>query len=274
MSATVVTAFYPLSRSKHGVAKYMEWIENFCRIPCSLVVFTDAATAPAIQAARGEAPTHIIVKEFKHFKVTSPPMMRFWTRHHAKDPEARIHNPELYAVWAMKQECVNLAIAENPFGSTWFVWCDIGIQREPAKQPLYMNFPSKVGELCEPGRIAFLEVGNIPDSFYNSWRAAAKGPMHWPPPAVTLGGGCIAGDAAAWEEFADAYTRMLTKFDDRGWFAGKDQIVYFAMLIERVTTKPFQLFRPSSHAGLDPWMSLPPILGGDVPAVVDERFSA
>lgn len=117
MSATVVTAFYPLSRSKHGVTKYMTWIQNFCKNPCSLVVFTDAATAPTIQAARGELPTHVIVKEFHLFNVTSPRMMRFWTRQHAIDPEARIHNPELYAVWAMKQECVRLAIDANPFGS-------------------------------------------------------------------------------------------------------------------------------------------------------------
>ena len=272
MSATVVTAFYPLSRSKHGVTKYMEWIQIFCKIPCSLVVFTDAATAPAIQAARGDLPTHVIIKDFHLFNVTSPRMMRFWTRHHGVDPEARIHNPELYAVWAMKQECVRAAIAANPFSSEWFVWCDIGIQRIPDKQGLYMNFPNRVSALCEPGRIAFLEVGNIPPAFHDHWARKARGPMPWPAPSVSLGGGCIAGDAAAWEDFGCAYLKMLETFDERKWFAGKDQIVYLAMLIERATEKPFRLFRATAHAGLDHWMSFPVILGGDAPADLDTRF--
>jgi hypothetical protein len=273
MSATVVTAFYPLSRSKHGVGKYMAWIDNFCKIPCNLVVFTDSTTAPVIRERRGDLPIHIVVKEFNTYRITSPPMMRFWTRQHATDPEQRIHNPELYAIWAMKQECVRLSVEANPFSSQWFIWCDIGIQRDPTKQSLYMNFPGKVGELCEPGRISFLEVGAIPDAYVADW-ASRRVPMRWPAPSVTLGGGCIAGDAAAWEEFGDKYLKMLDKFKDRGWFAGKDQIVYFAMLMERITEKPFRLFYASSHAGLDNWMSFPVILGGDAPPVIDARFES
>jgi hypothetical protein len=274
MSATVVTAFYPLSRSKHGVERYHVWIQNFCNIPCNMVIYTDAATAPLIRTARGDRPTHIVIKEFNRFGMTSPRMMRYWTRHYPLDPEARIHNPELYAVWALKHEWVLDAIRVNPFESTWFVWCDMGIQRDPSKQGFYMNFPSRVDALCEPGRISFLEVNNIPAPCHDHWARKVRGPMPWPPPAVSLGGGCIAGDVGAWADFGKAYVKMLETFDERKWFAGKDQIVYLAMLIERATAKPFRLFRATAHGGLDPWMSFPAILGGDAPADIDMRFEA
>ena len=272
MSTTVVSAFYPLSKSKHGVAKFLEWIKQFCRIPCNLVVFTDADSASAIREARGPLPLHLIERPFDSFEMTSPTMMEFWKRHHAIDVEKSIHSPELYAVWAMKQELVRIVIAENPFHSSWFVWCDIGIQREPSLHSFYESFPSKTSELCPPGHICFLEVERIPDSFVADWSAAV--PMKYPVPWITLGGGCIAGDAAAWRDFGTAYIHMLHEFDSKGWFAGKDQVVYFATLMNRRSQKPFRLFYAKQFAAVSEihWMSFPAILGGSVPAEIDMRF--
>jgi hypothetical protein len=272
MSTTVVSAFYPLSKSKHSLAKYLEWIKQFCRIPCNLVVFTDVGAASAIREARGSLSLHLIERPFESFEMTSPAMMKFWNHHHVIDVEKSIHSPELYAVWAMKQELIRLVIAENPFHSTWFVWCDIGIHREPSLHSFYESFPSKTSEVCPPGRICFLEVERISDSFVADWSAAA--PMKYPVPWTTLGGGCIAGDATAWNEFGTAYVEMLREFDRNGWFAGKDQVIYFAILMNRRTQKPFRLFHAKSFASVSGihWMSFPAILGGTVSAEIDMRF--
>ena len=97
--------------------------------------------------------------------------------------------------------------------------------------------------------------------------------MPYPPPSITLGGGCIAGDRAAWAAFSAGYLTMLDRFKERGWFAGKDQVVYFAMLMER--SLPFRLFfatRFGTPAVGDPWMSFPVILGGATSAHIDTRF--
>jgi hypothetical protein len=272
MSTTVVSAFYPLSKSKHGVVKYLEWIKNFCVIPCSLVIFTDTDSSAHIREARGSLPLHIIERPFNSYEMTSPSRMEFWQRHHLIDPEKNIHTPELYAVWALKQECVREAIHMNPFNSSWFVWCDIGIQRESALQKFYETFPSKTSELCPAGRICFLEVERIPDSYVADWASSA--PMKYPVPWTTVGGGCIAGDVAAWTDFSRAYLNMLDLFDKKGWFAGKDQVLYFTALMMRTTEKPYRLFYAKKFAEVSGihWMSFPAILGGTVPAEIDMRF--
>jgi len=257
---TVVTAFYPL-KSKHSINKYFDWMQNFCNIQCSLVVFTDAATAPLFEKLRKGLPTMIIVKSFDSYEMTRPTMMDLWTKHHRMDPESAIHSPALYAVWAMKQECVTYAIQMNPFNTEWFVWCDVGIHRYPFEHKYYEQFPLQVPTLCRPGHIGFLEVGHIPDSFVSN--------PYGDSPAVTLGGGCIVGDKAAWSIFCSAYKAMLQSMDARGLFIGKDQTVFFRMLVEHIL--PFQLFRPLANS-IDPWMQLPCILAGTLPVVLDERF--
>ena len=220
--------------------------------------------------------TSVIVRDFYSFAMTCPAMMKYWEDQWNIDPENKIHSPELYAIWAMKQELVRIVLNNNRFQSKWFVWCDIGIQRYSDLQGFYSGFPSEVPRLCEPGRLTFLEVTKIPDSYVNNWNEGK--PMEYPIPTVALGGGCIAGDAAAWLEFGEAYKDMLKEFAVRGWFAGKDQTVFFAILMEK-RTKPFRLFHAKPFAleggqavaGIE-WMSLPVMLGGALDAALDMRF--
>jgi len=273
-TTTVVSAFYPLEKAKHGVDRYHSWLRNFCEIPCLLVLYTDAASADIIRNARKglESKTVIIVRPFNSFRMSSPDMMNLWKHHHMIDPENAIHSPELYAVWAMKQECVRDTIQQNPFNSAYFVWCDVGIQRHPHLQAFYQSFPSKCHDICKPNSITFLEVGDIPQSYVDRWQQNL--PMQFPSPDVTLGGGCIAGDIAAWEEFGSAYERLILEFDKQGRFAGKDQILYFTILMDRKTVKPFRLLRAINFAAVPDiyWMSMPCILAGSVQSVFDERF--
>ena len=71
---------------------------------------------------------------------------------------------------------------------------------------------------------------------------------------------------------------MLKEFAIREWFAGKDQEVFFAILMEK-KTKPFKLFHAKNFGvegapyipGID-WMSLPVMLGGALDAALDMRF--
>jgi hypothetical protein len=272
----VVTAFYPLAKSKHGIAKYVPWLQLFCKIPCRMVIFTDASMDPHIRGWRGPLMdrTTIVVRSFDSYRMTSPAMMDMWRRHHRIDPEQRIHSPELYAVWAMKQECVREAfgLLEAP----WYIWCDMGILRDPTKVSNYMTFPSKA--LCETilpaGRLTFLEVSAIPETFVERWQKGER--MLHPVPSVTLGGGCIAGDRDAWMDFGVAYEAMLAEFDAANIFNGKDQIVYFTMLMDRKVSAPFRLLHAQTFANStgDRWMSMPVILGGQAPIVVDNRFES
>jgi len=263
VDTTVVTAFYPL-KSKHPFDKYLEWIQYFGLIQCSLVIYTDEQMVPFFEKLRRGLPTIIVVKPFGSYEMANSSWVPLWRKHHEIDPEKAIHSPQLYVVWAIKQECVALTMESNPFKTNWFVWCDIGIHRDVGRHAFYEDFPKKVPSVCKPGHIGFLEVKNIPDEFVTSRERL-------PAPEVSLGGGCIVGDRAAWTIFCPAYKAMLKTMDARGEFIGKDQLVFFRMLTERVM--PYQLFCPDSRFPSLLWMQFPCILGNKLPIKTDERFN-
>ena len=273
-STTIISAFYPLKLSRHSIGNYRAWIQNFCKIPSSMVIFTTEEYALEIYQWRRELldKTHIIVKSFDTFAMTCPSMMMFWEKQVYLDP--RKEAAELYAMWALKQEMVRIVVNQNRFQSKWFLWCDIGIQRYSKLHDFYISFPSDVSRLCVPGRMTFLEVDKIPQKTLDDWDESK--PADYPFPDIAIGSGCIVGDAEAWNEFGEVYKDMLKEFAMRGWFAGKETNVFFAILMEKKMSKPFRLF----HAGTfgDPiipgieWMCFPVMLGGNMDAELDMRF--
>lgn len=266
---TLVSAFYPLySESKSA------WIKNLCKLPTAMVIFTTEDQAfELLQLRRNYLQiTQIIVRPFESFAMSS--MMNLWDSQWLLDPE-KPTNPEVYALRAMKQELVRIVSKHNRFQSKWFIWCDPGLLRYSALLPYSMTFPSDVEGLCLPGHMTFLEVSMIPESYILD-REEGK-PFVYPIPKGLLGGECIAGDAAAWDEFGEAYKEMLKEFMLRGWFAGRDTDIYFAMLMEK-KTKPYRLFHGKAFGqqlqvveGIE-WLSLAPMLGGTVDAALDTRF--
>ena len=278
---TVVTAFYPLKGAKHEIGKYRAWIKNFCRIPCTMVIFTTEVYALEMHEWRKPylEKTQIIVKPFDTFGMTCAAMMALWELQVKMDPEqggaSTRDRAELYAVWGLKQEFVRAAVAANKFQSKWFVWCDIGIQRYSNLQRFYERFPDDktMDTLCEEGRLSFLELERIPGSFVQDWKEGK--PMAHPMPPIALGGGCIAGDSAAWIEFGDSYKAMLQEFMKRGWFCGNDRDVYFAILMEKKMSRPYRLYNAAKFGGAIKgieWMSFPPMLAGVIDAAMDTRF--
>ena len=273
---TIVSAFYPIENSKYNIGQFRAWIKNFCKIPCAMIIFTTETYAHEIYQWRKVflEMTQIIVRPFNSYAMTCEPMMRFWEKQWKLDPESSTNNPDLYAIWAMKQELVRNVINTNRFQSKWFVWCDIGIQRYSALQQYYMTFTYEIPRLCAEGRMNFLEIDTIPESYINDWNE--EKPMEYPIPKNTLSAGCIVGDAIAWNEFGEAYKDMLKEFALREWFAGKESNVFFAILMEK-KTKPFRLYHARSF-GSEPrkigieWMSFPPMLGGLIDAPLDTRF--
>ena len=65
---TIVTAYYNI-KSKFPNSTYLSWMENFLKIPCNLVIFTDNTSYEIIKNFRIglENKTHIIVKNIEDF---------------------------------------------------------------------------------------------------------------------------------------------------------------------------------------------------------------
>jgi len=68
---------------------------------------------------------------------------------------------------------------------------------------------------------------------------------------------------------------MLKEFALRGWFAGKETDIYFAMMMEK-KVNPYRLFYARTFGDLEipgiEWMSFPVMLGGNLDAELDTRF--
>lgn len=269
---TVISAYYPLKGSTYSIKSYKSWLQNFCKIPCYIIIFTNEALALEIYQWRKPFlnRTHIIVKPLDSFAMTCPSMISFWEKQEKLDTEY-YGTSELYAIWSLKQELVRIAINQNRFKSKWFCWCDAGIQRFSKLQEFYMTFPHDIERLCLPGRMTFLEVDKIPQKYVDD-RNEDK-PVQYPLPEVTLGSGCIVGDTDAWIEFGEAYKEMLKEFALREWFAGKETSVFFAILMEK-KTKSFRLFHAKQFVNIPgiEWLSFPVMLGGNLTAEVDTRF--
>lgn len=201
---TVVTAYYPLHKSKHSIDKYREWYINFFEcVSADVVCFCPPELKPDLDALA--KPNHtIIARDFDSFEMMSPKYMQIWNECYTHDIE-RYHSPELYAIWAAKQEFVNEAM--KLVDSSVYVWCDIGCFRTKREA----NFAATPNHIV-PSKITCLYLKDI---------------EHPTGRSDTIGGGVLAGDKYAWNNFSQLYIESLNKDPH-----GKDQVVYMRILNE------------------------------------------
>jgi len=206
-NTTVVTAFYKFGKSKHTLGEYLSWIKNFFESATSpIVCFCENTRLLTPLQAKHTVVTYIETPMTGSFDLTTPEWVEKWRKQLDIDPEAVIHSPELYIVWALKQEFVQKAIQRNLYSSTHFVWCDIGCFRSPENLERPLHFAEATPRVTVPDKITIL---NIMDRF--------------------IGGTILAGDIAAWSLFTERYLQALNDFEEKGLFYGKDQDVYVHM---------------------------------------------
>ena len=81
----------------------------------------------------------------------------FWAAQHALDPERNAHaDSRLYWVWNEKSELLKRTADENPFGTEYFAWIDIGYFRYDgyAGQTLLQH----ASAMLPRGRVTMLDV--------------------------------------------------------------------------------------------------------------------
>lgn len=192
----VVTAYYPLHKNKHGHQKYVQWIRYFFEgVSCDIICFCPSNIHSELVELAGEnSKVKFVIREFDSFDMMSPAQMEIWRKCHEMDDHKDIHSPELYAVWAAKQEFVRTAIEME--SADIYVWCDIGAFRE--KRPCDFKNTYKY---VKPGKITSLAIIDL------------------------IGGGILAGDAVAWRNFSTLYLRELNANPHR-----MDQVIYRRIL--------------------------------------------
>jgi len=194
MDKIIVTAYYPVNTGKHSHTNYNEWISNFFQCVTSPIIFFCSSEMIDILKRKSNSNVTFVGREFNSWEMMKESRMPKWREYWNVDPEKNIHSPELYAIWATKQEFVREAI--KLIDSKLYIWCDAGYFRTVRE----CSFKT-VGKYTQPSKITCLYVGNV------------------------IGGGMIVGDPNAWEIFSQNYLDELNKNIN-----GKEQDIYIKIV--------------------------------------------
>jgi hypothetical protein len=100
----LVSAFYPLSKSKHSVEDYSSWLSKYLsKVSTHIYFFAPPDIEPMLRRLRGDLPMTLNTTFASPYDI--PPLQglqEIYESMHALDPEKHIHSPELYAVWTSK----------------------------------------------------------------------------------------------------------------------------------------------------------------------------
>ena len=190
----IVTAYYPVRTGKHSQNDYKEWYTNFFTcVTAPIICFCAKEMEDEFRSIMKENVT-LVIRDFHSFQMMSKDQMAKWYEWYKSDPEILIHSPELYAVWAAKQEFVLEAMKLVKYSI--YIWCDIGCFR--FRRP--GGFQNTSNYIL-PGKITCLDIAN------------------------TIGGTVLAGDIDAWTNFSKKYLDELAQN-----IHGKDQDIYKRIL--------------------------------------------
>ena len=236
---TLVTSYFALSSAKHSHSEYDEWMETMVCIDAPLVAYVDAGSEAKIRELRTAcldgSDLDVRITTFEEFHTSK--WRDVLVQQAGADPEAAIgHSVKLYMIWDEKSAWLDQVATDNPFGTKYFAWVDIGYFRgHKYKTPsaAFTNIPWPAGERVRqlddnrvmllglapvvPGSAECSDIDSVFDAF------STRG----------IGGGFIAGTAQAVHAWADAFYAMTQDFVDSGRFIGKDQIMMAAVACSR-----------------------------------------
>lgn len=123
---TIVTAYYKLTKSKHGHENYMKWMTNLLgNVKSNMVIFTDKKNLEILLNLVKECRedylknTIFVIKEFSELKMYN--YIEDWEKQIELDPERKIHSKELYIIWNNKIDFIKQAANSNHFNSNWYI---------------------------------------------------------------------------------------------------------------------------------------------------------
>ena len=222
MSCTIVTAYFKLSKSKASHEIYLGWMQNMLAIDNEMIIFCDPKLVGEIGQFRAnkETKTHIVPCQFSEFYTYR--YVNYFFEHSKMDSEVAIgHNMFLYMIWSEKSHFLKRAIELDPFGSSYFLWTDIGCFRRPNTE--YLNWPNPMRISSVPkDKVLLLSVVPFTDEELVADSLDAL------PSFKTInriGGTMFGGGKEVLLLWHDKYYEMLEHFISIDRFIGKDQSI-------------------------------------------------
>ncbi|KAF7437141.1 hypothetical protein PC9H_003977 [Pleurotus ostreatus] len=285
----IVSAFYPLSKSKHPIENYKAWLNRFLQnIESPVYFFTTPAMEGLIRGCRANHPIYINTTFERAFDV--PPLHGLegeYEKMQAKDREGFRHSPELYSVWNAKpyflDEAVRNVNSLDPFAQNapslptynYGFWVDAGSFRQ---EHFYQRWPDaqRVQEVFEEGsqltgtpqdELIFFPICTIPERGWKRWRES-DGPVDFDFSEGSFFGG--SPKAISW--YAQTFYAQHDKYLANGIFVGKDQTVINAIMFLHAN-KFVSVWVGQPPYLLDPHPSLPPPSSPSPPLASDSDTS-
>ncbi|KXS14518.1 hypothetical protein M427DRAFT_70535 [Gonapodya prolifera JEL478] len=263
VAATIVTAYFPLQRSKHSTDDYAKWMKPLLGINAPLVAYTTPAGLTTMQSLRDPSlPTEYVLLDSPwDLPPIKPHRDAYEKLQHPIDPERGIHSPELYAVWNAKPYMVKEAIRRGTFPAHVYAWVDVGSFREH-------NLVGDLHDWPDPIRVreAFPHT-NSSLLFEHIVHGGTPGLIHQARSFSSSSEPLLVGDIIAGTTFwgppkaFEAYAADFYALHDRllsqgGIFVGKDQTLINSLLARN--PKTFRVLRclddmQDRGACGDPW---------------------
>lgn len=151
-SILLVSALFPLSKSKHSMHDYTWWLTNFLEpITTDIYFFTTPDLEPLVRKVRGNLPITINTTFSSPFDI--PPLAGLEEKYdemHGIDREKGIHSSALYAVWNGKPYFLDEGVKNAGKVYDYAFWNDAGSFRNQHK---YVKWPdsNRVERVWEEG---------------------------------------------------------------------------------------------------------------------------
>ncbi|KAA1475363.1 hypothetical protein DENSPDRAFT_860780 [Dentipellis sp. KUC8613] len=229
----IVSAFFPLSKSKHSMSEYEAWLTRFLSpITTDIYMFAPPTLAPMIRALRGDLPLTLNTTFASPFDI--PPLQgraAAYRLMHAWDPEQDIHSPELYAVWTAKPYFLDEGLANAQAAGQQYdyaFWNDAGSFRE---EHTYVGWPDgrRVDQVFRQAarlsgtpqdEIVFFPLWWAPERHSEErWWVEARGPIDM----TFAEGSFFGGMPRAVRTYRHTYFTYHDYYLANSLFVGKDQ---------------------------------------------------
>ncbi|PPQ80561.1 hypothetical protein CVT25_001595 [Psilocybe cyanescens] len=261
----LVSAMFPLSKSKHTPDEYAYWLSQFLQpITTDIYFFTTPEFAPVIERSRPDGLTITIdISYSSPFDV--PPLkglQNAYSKMHNQDREKKIHAPELYAIWNAKPFLLDSAVnilAKKGRVYDYAFWNDAGSFR---REHRYRDWPdaTRVKQIWRQGSeitdtktedLLFFPLTGLPASKMKKWKEG-MGPIDSEVSEGSFFGG--SPKAIAW--WSRTYYAYHNHYLSLGLFVGKDQTLINALFLlfpSRIITVWYRDPLAPAHAGVIPY---------------------
>ncbi|TFY80804.1 hypothetical protein EWM64_g3208, partial [Hericium alpestre] len=235
----LVSAFFPLSQSKHSLEDYASWMKRFLGpITTDVYFFTTPGVEPMIHDLRDGLPLTVNTSFPSPFAI--PPLRDFVAQYeemHEWDRERARHSPELYATWNAKayflEEGLRNLVATSGVEYDYAFWSDAGSFRDehvfsawPDGARVEDVFAQAAQESGTPkDELIFLPIWNPPETRMRFW-TEEDGPIDNEFSEGSFFGGAPA--AIAW--YRNLFYTYHDAYRARDLFVGKDQTLINALL--------------------------------------------